>query len=37
MNHVIGVVILLAFIFCVFQFGFKVDVLGWIKEKIFKR
>jgi hypothetical protein len=37
MNHVIGVVILLVFIFLALQFGMKIDVWGWIKKNIFKK
>jgi len=33
-STIFGVVVILGFVFCVFQFGFKKDIIGWVKSKI---
>lgn len=37
MNHVIGALIIIGFVFCVLQFGFKVPIWQWIKKNIFRK
>lgn len=37
MSTFLGIVIMVVFVFLVLQFGFKWDIIGWIKKNIFKK